>query len=351
MNQAYKDFIQYSLDENKSLSVSSETIDWQEFMKFCYQHSIIGIVFEGLERSNKRIPQKVLFEWISYVETIKKHNQTVDKRVIDITKWFDKKGIRSIILKGQANGLMYPKPELRSPGDIDVWVDAPQLNIIKMVLEEYPNAHYSLHHIKMPVFNEVSVEIHYKPIYLTNWFKDRILQKHVDTIKNTQFSRQEYLKGNKIGCLTDEFNVVYQLLHMYAHFFSTRNNFKQLVDYYYLLKLYRADVSNTNDVKNLIKELGLLKYAKGIMWIMKEILGLDEKLLYLPVDEKIGKRILEKSMRYGTYSQNKLTQVLQQFCENIRLVRLFPSGVLISPLFLIWHQYWRVMMKFKLAKR
>ena len=33
-------------------------------------------------------------------------------------------GLRCCILKGQENALMYPNPYSRTPGDIDVWIDA-----------------------------------------------------------------------------------------------------------------------------------------------------------------------------------------------------------------------------------
>ena len=175
MNQAYKEFIQYSLDESRSLPDCTETIDWQAFMQFCFQHSIIGVVFAGLERANIRIPQNVLFVWLSYVETIKNQNQIVDKRVIDITKWFEKKSFRSIILKGQANGLMYPKPELRCPDDIDVWVYAQETELINLVIRNFPKSKYTFHHIEMPIFNDISVEVHYRPSFLINWKKGQIV--------------------------------------------------------------------------------------------------------------------------------------------------------------------------------
>lgn len=74
MEAAYKDFIQYSLNKDKSLPDSFDLIKWHDFMQFCYQQSILGVVFDGLNRANKRIPQEVLFEWISYIETIKQQN-------------------------------------------------------------------------------------------------------------------------------------------------------------------------------------------------------------------------------------------------------------------------------------
>ena len=348
MNQANIDFIQYVLDRDRILPDTFGRIDWQDFMEFCHRHSILGIVFDGMERSGQRVPRQVLFEWISYVENIKRHNKVINDRLVSIVNWFRVKGFRSVILKGQANALMYPKPELRSPGDIDIWVDANRNDIIRMVIKDYPRAHYSLHHIKMPVFSDVSVEVHYSPIYLIDRLADKRLQHHISSIAEGQFQNQEMLDGVNIGCLTDEFNVVYQLLHMYAHLFSTRNNFKQFVDYYYLLKKGFTNAQKRQIVA-LMKEFKVLEYAKGMMWVMRNVLGLGGTYLITEPDEKTGKAILRESMHYGTFSKNKIIYVVERFTANVRLMRLFPSQVLLSPLFLIWHQWWKLKMKFEIG--
>lgn len=300
---------------------------------------MIGIVFNGLDRSGLRIPQMTLFEWISYSESIKQQNLIIDKRISQVSSFFYDRAIRSIVLKGQANGKMYPNPELRSPGDIDLWCEGNDIDIIKVVLNACPKAKYSLHHIKMPVFKDVSVEVHYSPVHLMNWFKDRKLQSYIDTKRDDLF-------GN--GELTEEFNILFLLLHMYHHFFESRNNFKQFIDYYYLLK-HAVDKYSKDEIIDLLKQWGVLCYAKGIMWVMNTTLGLEENYLYIEKDDRIGKLILEESMKFGTFSRNKFVQVFQQFIGNMRLVRFFPSEVIIGPLFLVWHQLWKVKMKWRLA--
>ena len=347
MKETYRDFIRFALDDIKSIPDNCDKIDWQDFFLFCERHGIMGIVFHGLERSNKKIPSEILYEWIGAVESIKSQNIVTNKRLLAVVKWWKTKGYKSVILKGQANGLMYPMPELRTPGDIDIWVNGEKRGIINEVLKECPDAHYSIHHVNMTVFEDVSVEVHYRPIYLINWFIDRKLQKYINTVLDIQFGNYVQFERTRIGCLTDDFNVVYQILHMYAHFFSTRNNFKQFVDYYYLLKK-RLPVENKERVVTLLKEFKVLKYARGIMWIMKEVLGLDPELIVVESNEKIGRAILKESMHYGTFSTNKLVYVIQRFVANIRLSLLFPSQVLISPWFLLWHQWWKKRMKLAL---
>ena len=347
MDNSFIDFIQFSLDERKSLPLTFDDLKWQNFFEFCHRHSILGIVFAGLERLNRKIPQDILFEWIGVVEDIKRQNRLMNHRLLDISEWWKERNYRSVILKGQANGLMYPRPRLRSPGDIDIWVEGRTIDIIKTVLKDCPEAHYSIHHVKMPIFDDVSVEVHYRPVFLRNWSADKKFQEFISKIKDDQFSNKIPCGGKMIGCLTDEFNVVYQLLHMYHHFFETRNSFKQFADYYYLLKRGLSE-EQKDRVAALIKELRVEKYTRGIMWVMKEVLGLDESKLVVKPDEEIGRVILSEAMRYGTQEPNKLKRVLKRSFDNIRLAAMFPGEVMVNPLFLVWHQWWKFKISMKL---
>ena len=345
------DFIRYSVSTSDRKPKGIDTIDWGRLMEFCGQQGILGVAFRGIERCQPKMPKETLLEWIGTVESIKAKNRLTNKRMLEVTAFFEKKGCRSCILKGQANALMYPQSELRSPGDIDIWVEGKTEDIIRMVLAETPGAHYSIHHVKMPVFKEVSVEVHYRPMFLTNWFKDRRLQRYIDSIQETQFENRLRVDGGEIGALTDEFNAVYQVSHMFAHFFSTRNNLKQLIDYYYLLRSLNLSETAKAEIATRMEEFGLLKYAKGIMWIMTEQLGLDKRRLIVEEDEKVGRLIFGEALKYGTYTNDSLKAMARQLVANLKLARAFPQNVLVNPLFLLWHQWWKLRMKDRISNR
>ena len=349
-NDTFIDFLRYSLSDTNVLPSGIDNIDWKVYLEFCAQQGIIGVIFRGIERSEPKMQQATLFEWIGQSESIKAQNMLTNKRMLTVNDYFRKRGYRSCILKGQANGLMYPQPEMRSPGDIDIWVEGEREGIIKLVLSETPDAHYSIHHVKMPVFKDVSVEVHYRPMYLTNWFTDKKLQRYIESIQERQFSNCKSLESGEIGVLTDEFNALYQILHMHAHFFSTRNNLKQLIDYYYLLRSRELRDTVKAEIAGRLKDFGVLKYAKGIMWIMKEVLGLEERLLIVEKDEKIGRLIFGEVLKYGTYTNDSPKALTRQFWANMKLAKVFPQDVLINPFFLVWHQWWKLRMTLALKR-
>ncbi len=342
------DFIRFSIGSQKDVPQSASGIDWGEFFEFCNRQSIQGIVFSGIEQAHLRIPQDILFDWIGSVEHIKALNSLTNKRTKQISQFWTRKGYRNCILKGQANAQMYPHPELRSPGDIDIWVEGSDVEITKTVLKEVPNAHYSFHHVKMPVFDDVSVEVHYRPAYLSNWWKDKKLQEITKNVAKRQFEKAELTGDGEFASLTDDYNALFLLLHMFGHCFSSFNNLKQLIDYYYLLKR-ELPIEEKEWVRKQFEQLGVEKYAAGIMWIEHKMLGLDKYYLIGEPDEKVGRMLLNDVIKYGLREKHdKSVFLFYRLKNNFHLFRAFPADVIFDPLYIVWHQWWKWKMKCKL---
>ena len=83
------------------------------------------------------------------------------------------------------------------------------------------------------------------------------------------------VNGNKLtpgyAVPTWEFNVVFQLSHIFKHLLQEGIGLRQLIDYYYLL-CNRPDDSSVENIKKTIQHLGLSPIAGAVMWIMKNVL-------------------------------------------------------------------------------
>ena len=107
-------------------------------------------------------------------------------------------------------------------------------------------------------------------------------------------------------------------------------------------------------VQKELKELGLWKFAGGIMYIMQEVFGMPASRLIVPPNEKYGKFVLNEVLEAGNFGKHdarnrfgrsKLGHNLQRVYRDIRLVRYFPAEALCEPLFRIWHYFWRMKNK------
>ena len=107
-------------------------------------------------------------------------------------------------------------------------------------------------------------------------------------------------------------------------------------------------------VQKELKELGLWKFAGGIMYIMQEVFGMPTSRLIVPPDEKYGKFVLNEVLEAGNFGRHdarnrfgrsQLGHNLQRVYRDIRLVRYLPAEALCEPFFRVWHFFWRMKNK------
>ena len=100
--------------------------------------------------------------------------------------------------------------------------------------------------------------------------------------------------------------------------------------------------------------LGLTEIAGAVMWVLKEVLGLEEKYLIAPVDERRGRFLLSEIMEGGNFgrclrtesgwlnSDNAVARNINRLKRDARLLRYFPSECLWEPVFRVYHFFWRL---------
>ena len=112
------------------------------------------------------------------------------------------------------------------------------------------------------------------------------------------------------------------------------------------------------EMEGVLKHLGLMEIAGAVMWVLKEVLGMEERYLIVPVDERRGTFLLEEIMEGGNFGMwlkpdtgwlngvSAIGRNILRLKRDIRLVRYFPSECLWEPVFRVWHFGWRVVHKF-----
>jgi hypothetical protein len=97
-----------------------------------------------------------------------------------------------------------------------------------------------------------------------------------------------------------------------------------------------------------------MELAGAMMWVLHEVLGLEEKFLIVPVDVRRGQFLYEEIMQAGNFGQydqrvdhhaGQLYRNIQRLRRDMRLVRYFPSECLWEPVFRLYHFFWRMRYK------
>ena len=362
MNEYIK-FLQYCLDESKSLPESARSIEWMQMMDWAEQQAIVGIIYGGIQRAGKALgmPFDALMEWVGYAQQIEMQNRLLNRKCVDVVRGYQEAGYDCMVLKGQGNALMYPNPMMRMSGDIDVWIYGskdPRIQgdkdgIIWHVKDRHADAEIRYYHVGY-TDGDVEVEAHFMPGIMNNPVYNRRLQQWYKEKADGGWRMVELPEGaGEIPVPTWEFNVIYQMSHLMHHFFDEGIGLRQFVDYYFVLRQIedplRLPLYKGRNLENTLKHLGLWKFARAVMYVMREVFALDEQYMIAPVDEKRGKTLLNEIMKGGIFGKySGLTQhstgikYFLKHWRNLHFVREYPSEALCEPIFRTWHFFWRL---------
>ena len=470
MMKPYKDlldifaFLRCCLGCKENMSRVIAGMNWQQLYSFASKQAILGLCFEGIERLGKEYPEELkqnpigrelLMTWMGKAQQIRRQNMKVNAVAGKLFAMLREDGMRCCVLKGQGNALMYPNPYSRTPGDIDVWVNASRERIMEYASKKFElGDDIRLQHLETSL-DSVPVELHFFPCSMNNPIYHTRLQKWFRRNADLQCSHIVGLPdgAGDIAIPTMAFNVIYQLTHLYHHFFDEGIGMRQIIDYFLVVNDFSKNVflnnksskitpslftlkegstsypdpltlrgeggnrptrcseplrskdggpskvspdcagwdrrgvsgdtgsvscssasgssitsvssASTTDssastaldvVQRELKYLGLWKFAGAVMYVLKEVLGLSEDKMIVPMNEKRGRLLLAEILDGGNFGkhftkyagfthQSMGKKYFLKIWRNMHFVRYYPAEALCEPLFRTWHFFWRLKYK------
>ena len=364
------ELLQIALGNRERLSVVPSAEEWTEIYAESERQAITGILLHGIEKlpAEQRPAKVFLLQWIGVGEIIKQQNSLLNGRCKELTSNLSAAGLHPTILKGQGIAQCYPESlqKLRQPGDIDVYVDCGLRKALEFAESlGQKNVEWDYKHLHLKVWDDTEVEMHYHVEVLLNLWKNRKLKKwfkehetelfahandNLDLNSNTNLTNDT----NRFVTPTVEFNVFYILLHIYRHFLYEGVGFRQVIDYYFVLKNLNENLNlkvNESYAYKAVDEFGMVRFAKGLMWIMHEVLGMPRDWMLWVPDEKEGRYILKQVMTGGNFghhdkrlkhSGGKLGAVKAILTHNMHLLTHYPADVVWAPVWIVWHKLWKL---------
>ena len=369
---AFFAFLKYCLGYKENMSGVIAGMNWHELYSFASKQALLGLCFDGIERLGEEYPEELkqnpigrelLMTWMGKAQQIRSQNMKVNAVASKLFSMLREDGMRCCILKGQGNALMYPNPYSRTPGDIDVWIDASREEITEYAQKKFElGDEIRLQHLETSL-DGVPVELHFFPCSMNNPIYHARLQKWFRKNADLQCSHIVRLPdgAGDVAVPTTAFNVIYQLTHLYHHFFDEGIGMRQIIDYYVVMDDFwkvkesfsqpsrpslpkegstafpkplspqgtedvtaptrrsvplRSKVGGASEPSPgctgwdrleyacELKHLGLWKFAGAVMYVLHEALELSEEKMIAPMDEKRGKLLLAEIMDGGNFGQH-----------------------------------------------
>jgi len=193
-----------------------------------------------------------------------------------------KAGIRPVLMKGAGLAALYPSPEQRTWGDIDLFVGKDQYHPACAIMREtFPKAlkfdeeldHYKHYNL---IADGISIEIHRVSIS----FQHPIDERHYARMEDFGMVKGEGLVVSGLEVMVPEptFNALFVMLHSWEHMMTQGANIRQLMDLTLLLHHYKDRIDRQR-LRAWLKALHALDVWHLYMWMAVKYLGLGDEWL------------------------------------------------------------------------
>ena len=413
------EFLQVAIGNRESLSCELSDNEWQDIFLLLKKHALLGVGFTAVERLHAKgvvCPAQLRLQWYALVVQIERKNEQLNGLCKKVTEQYEHDGLSTCILKGQGNILNYPKElgRRRQSGDIDVWATpinneglrikdkgiaiAVQTgkNEVEYVdyhghkaIREYVRLQYRLkgmdshpkacyHHIDAPDMDGIEVEVHYRPTFCRSFIRNRRMQKWFDTLASECMSNRT---SEDFAVPTASFNVVYQMAHLFEHYFEGGIGLRQMMDYHFTLKAWQKEimewksqqsqgmwseglgtpVMSKEEVMSVIRTFGMGNFAGAVMYALHEVFSMptrqlinDCPWLLCEPNEVEGRKLLAEIMQGGNFGQydtrdaalkkgDMMKHGVWKLKRVMRLVNSYPEEAIWEPVFRVYHLIWRIL--------
>ena len=345
--------IRCGIGKDDRLPATPSKEQWNKLFDIACKQTLQGIAYAGIEKLPKeqRPDSELLIKWYHITLNIKKKNKELTRASIKVSEKFEKEGFRNCILKGQGIAQYYPDPELRLPGDIDIWLEGGCDKVIEYVRNITPDCKPKYHHVDFNVLNGIDIEAHYRPTWMYNPFNNRRLQRFFAKRSDTEFTHTVGTNTGRLHTPTATFNMVFIPVHIFRHLFDEGIGMRQILDYYFVMQQKEWQSERATCI-NALWEAGVLRFTKALMYVMQQMFALDEEQMIVDPDERYGKLLMREILLAGNFGKQdarfksaqrgyNAQHLKNQLRRSFILIGHYPSETIWNPLFKIWHTFWR----------
>ena len=319
---------------------------WRKLFKMTRQQALVGVLNEAVHRlpEHQLPPKDILEEWDEQTAKIGRIYHAHEDHGRELGELLGRQGLHGCILKGTGLAHLYPNPERRMCGDIDLWIKGNRDTII----EAFENADYNVYEIiyqecKVGVFLDTEVEVHFHPSKMYNPFSNARLQRY--------FEENSPIRDDAPISLPDaRFNAVFCMAHMFRHYLEGGIGMRQMMDYYYVLRNLTPE--DREPVMKTLTRLGMKRFTASVMTCVQFNFGLEDEYLLCPPDKKHGGKLVNDIIAMGNFGvldkrnytydgETKWAAFLRKNNRVFSNLRHYPREVIWSPFARVSQFVWR----------
>ena len=342
----FRNLLLISLGRESSFEKAPTPKDWKFLFHLAHRQALFGPLNDGIHRlpADQMPPDDVLKDWDEKTNIIAGIYRTHEDHITELELLLTRLGLHGCILKGTGLSHLYPVPERRMCGDIDLWIAGNRDEIIRAFREADINIYDIIYQeCKAGIFLDTEVEIHFHPSKMYNPFTNARLQRFFE--KNSPIREDVSISYPDV-----KFNAVFCMAHMFRHYLEGGLGMRQMMDYYYVLRA--LEPSDRESVMKTLRRLGMKRFTASVMTSMWYNFGLEEEYLLCPVDIKHGKKLVNDIFDMGNFGvmdkrnytydgESKWARFMRKNRRVFSNIKYYPREVIWSPFARVSQYVWR----------
>lgn len=273
--------------------------DWRQILVMAQKQAVLGLIYAGVSRLPKPLMpgQQTVLRLYGLAEQIRRKNREIATVTREICGWFEEAGLEPIVLKGQTVSAFYAEPDLRQPGDLDLFFHRDYERVVPIVRAQGIDVTLDKNHDKF-TYRGVLVELHPRPFHLLRPIANLDLTPDNSMDKYSLSIRRLNLKANALLLL----------LHPAVHFMEAGLGLRQLCDWAVFVHDY-AGRAEFDEAWQLINEQGAGRFACEFTAVAVQCLGLEKENVAGRIREsnvKLRNRMLAEMLDQGNFGSWRL---------------------------------------------
>ena len=286
-------------------------LDFDALYDLADEQSVVGLISAGLEFvDDMKVTKPMALPFLKKVFSLEGRNQAMNEFISHTVKLLREKGVYTLLVKGQGIAQCYTRPQWRSSGDIDFFLDEKNYEKAKRILTAMASVVRDEDERKLHLAMTIdswTVELHGT---LRIDFSNRV-NKGIDAVQRDIFNNGKvrvWQNGDtEVFLPAPDEDVVLVFTHILEHFFVGGVGFRQLSDWCRLLWTYREQI-DVPLLESRLRCMGLMPEWKGFAALAVGYLGLpvDAMPLYsdAPKYRRKADRICRLVLQTGNMGHN-----------------------------------------------
>ena len=344
--EAFLALVRAGLWEQEAKLLPLGAIDFLQVLTLAEEQSAVGLVAAGIEQvKDIRVQTEHVLQFVGQALQLEQRNVAMNQFIGHIIETMREAGIYTVLIKGQGVAQCYVKPQWRTSGDVDLFLDE----------NNYQKALAYLTPLATSV-GEVDKDRLHVGMTIESWLVELHGTMHTEISKRIDVSidaiQKDIFENNGVRIWkngnTDIFlpsvdnDVFIIFTHFIDHFFVGGVGIRQICDWCRFLWTYRSEI-NADLLTCRLEEMGLFSEWKAFAAFAVDYLGMSEEAMPLystsPQYRRKARKILDLVFYTGNFGQNKdesyrsryphIVQIIITFCrrlaEFVRLTTIFPK--------------------------